>query len=195
MTRQTPEPIEHMSLNASNRLADELARYYAEGRITGDLPYQRGSVWTYDQRVALIKSWLSGTPIPAVVINDRTSTVWEDGHGPSGRKARWALIDGKQRLETAVAWFTGDLPVPASWFPPDRIAVTEDTEDGPYVRFTGLTETGQRLFENKALLPTATASVASVEAEAEIYQRVNGGGTPQTDADMARAAAVATREG
>ena len=68
----------------------------------------------------------------------------------------------------------------------------EDTGDGPYVTFTGLTQVGQRLMENRAMLPAATASVASVEEEAEIYLRVNGGGIPQSDEDMARAARVAS---
>jgi Protein of unknown function DUF262 len=194
MTRQTPQPIERMSLSATNRLAGELARYYTDGRLTADLPYQRGAVWTYDQRVALIKSWLSGTPIPSIIINDRMGLAWTDENGDfKAGNAHWAVIDGKQRIETAAMWFAGDLAVPASWFPADRVAAIEDTEDGPYVRFTGLTQVGQRVFENHALLPTATASVASVEAEAEIYVRVNGGGTAQTAEDMDRAARIAAR--
>jgi Protein of unknown function DUF262 len=194
VTRQTTAPVERMSLNATNRLASELARFYADGRLTADLPYQRGSVWTEDQRIALVRSWLDGTPIPSVIINDRMSGSWAtlpDGFPAGG--ALWAVIDGKQRIETAVAWFYGLLLVPASWFPPDHVRFTEDTDDGPYVRAPGLTETGQRLLENRAMFPAATASVATVEAEAEIYLRVNGGGTAQVPADMDRAARAAGR--
>ena len=61
MTYQTAEPVERLSLNATNRLASELARFYTDGRLTADLPYQRGAVWTYGQRIELVKSWLSGT--------------------------------------------------------------------------------------------------------------------------------------
>ncbi|MFD9692261.1 hypothetical protein ACFXPX_38585 [Kitasatospora sp. NPDC059146] len=38
---------------------------------------------------------------------------------------------------------------------------------------------------------TLTASYRAVHDEAEIHLLVNGGGTPQTDADMAQAADVA----
>jgi hypothetical protein len=192
MTRQTSAPIDRLSLSSTNRLASELARFYTDGRLTADLPYQRGSVWTLDQRIALVKSWLSGTPIPSVIINDRMSIAWTERHGEirEGR-ALWAVIDGKQRIETAAMWFAGMFAVPASWFDPDRVEATEDTDDGPYVRFAGLTETGRRLFENRAMLPAATASVGSVEEEAEIYLRVNGGGTAQAAEDMDRAAQIA----
>lgn len=81
--------------------------------------------------------------------------------------------------------------VPASWFPPEYVAMTHETDDGPYVRYTGLTEVGRRVFDRTAHLPFGTAAVGTVEAEAAIYLRVNGGGTAQTDADMSRAANVA----
>jgi hypothetical protein len=195
MTRQSNAPIERMQLSATSRLASELARYVLNGRLTVELPYQRGAVWTYDQQIALVHSWLSGTPIASVILNDRMSLAWTDRNGEiRPGEPLWAVVDGKQRLLTAVAWFSGELAVPASWFPPEHIGSTEPTSDGAYVRFEGLSQTGQRIFENRAQLPAATASVASVEAEAEIYLRVNGGGTAQTDADMARAARVAGGE-
>lgn len=193
MTRQTDTPIEAYSLQASARSAREIARIFTED--SGDLSpeYQRGSVWTEDQRIALVRSWLMGIPIPAVIINDRIFGPWPDG-GPNGTPAggyTYAAIDGKQRIETAVAWFSGDLAVPASWFPSEGVEQTEDTNDGPYVRYTGLTKPGQRYCANRFQLPTVEAKVATIEEEASLYLLVNGGGTPQSDESMANAARVA----
>lgn len=193
MTYQTLTPIESRGLHSSDRSACEIARIFAEG--DGDLSpeYQRGSVWTYEQRINLMRSWLMGVPVPAVILNDRIFGPWPDG-GPNGTPAggyTYAAIDGKQRIETAVAWFAGDLAVPASWFPADDIEQTEDTNDGPYVRYTGLTKPGQRYCANRFQLPTVEAKVATLEEEASLYLLVNGGGTPQSDESMANAARVA----
>jgi hypothetical protein len=81
-------------------------------------------------------------------------------------------------------------------FPSEHVASTEDTDDGPYVRYTGLTVPGQRLFANRALLMIAETKDCATEAdEARFYLLVNGGGTQQTDADMANAARVALDSG
>lgn len=196
MTRQTAAPLTHISLGATNRFADFYVRTVRRGDMLLDAPYQRGSVWTDDQRVALVRSWMMGLPIPAVIINDRTSPSWNRANAQDcdGAGYVYAVIDGKQRILTAVAWFVGELLVPASWFPASHVASTEKTDDGPYVAFTHLTEVGQRFAENRCVLPCAEGRLASVEQEAEVYLLVNGGGTPQTDDDMANAQRVAEGE-
>lgn len=195
MTLQTTQPLEHLNLNVSDREAAGLARELADGLMTVDLPYQRGPVWTAIQRIELVKSWMTGTSIPAIIRNDRDNPQWENNNGPvTGDEPFYAVIDGKQRLLTANAWFSGGYMVPASWFQPEYLSMTHETSDGPYVRYTGLTAAGRRIFARNAHFPVATAKVGSIEAEAAIYLRVNGGGTPQTDADMTRAAAIARQE-
>ncbi|GAB2733461.1 hypothetical protein GCM10027273_10310 [Nocardioides pakistanensis] len=193
-TRQTTEPMQRLHLEESSRSARELARMAEDGQIDVNPPYQRGSVWSTDQRIALVKSWLQGVPVPAVILNDRTTTAWKNANGSSpldgDGTGLWAVVDGKQRLETARMWFGGDLAVPASWFENEDIDTTEDTADGPYVRYTGLTKRGQTIMAmSGARLGANTAQVPTVEAEADLYLLVNGGGTPQTAADMANAAA------
>lgn len=192
MTRQTTAPLERLSLNIGDREAVGLARMLVDGTMTIDLPYQRGEVWTTDQRVELVRSWLTATPIPAVIVNDRCNHLWTDANGHvDNDEPIYAVIDGKQRLLAAVAWFDGGFMVPASWFPPENVAMTHETDDGRYVRYTGLTETGRRIFDRTAHLPFGTAAVGSIEAEAAIYLRVNGGGVAQSADDMARAASIA----
>jgi hypothetical protein len=188
MTRQADQPLERRSLNATNREAIGLAKLVQESDLLLDTPYQRGDVWTPDQRVALVKSWLLGLPIPAMIINDRMTSSWERGRelGPA-----YAMIDGKQRMLTAIAWYNSDFAVPASWFLADQIEASEDTEDGPYVRFSGLTIVGQRRFMRMAQLPVCEARVGTEREEAEIYLLVNGAGTPQADSDLERARGIA----
>ncbi|WP_329390228.1 DUF262 domain-containing protein [Streptomyces sp. NBC_01716] len=198
MTRQTVAPLVHLGLSASDRQVRELARSFTE-TFGLDLqpPYQRGRVWSEDQKMALIRSWLTGTPTGVVIFNDRTTTEWADtnGYDPTERgEAMYACIDGQQRISTAIDWFGDEFAVPASWFNADDITATGDTDDGPYVRWSGLTLRRQRHFANRAQLAVAEARVATIRDEAAIYLLVNGGGTPQTDADMGNAAQIAGKE-
>ena len=196
MTRQTTQPLEHLSLNSSDRQAREIARSFTDLGLDLNPPYQRGRVWTEDQKIALIRSWLTGTPTGVVILNDRSTEEWKDANGydPAEREeALYACIDGKQRISTACDWFGDKLAVPASWFAPEDVETTENTDDGPYVRWSGLTLVRQRHFANRALATVRCARVATVQAEAAIYLLVNGGGTPQTEADMTNAANVAAQ--
>jgi len=194
VTRQTSTPLEHLSLNAADRQAREIARSFTEFGLDLNPPYQRGQAWTEDQQIALIRSWLTGTPTGVVIFNDRSTPEWKaaNGYDPSERdEAIYACIDGQQRISAARAWFGDELAVPASWFESAHVERAEDTDDGPYLRWSGLSLVRQRHFANRAHLTVATARVATVQEEAAIYLLVNGGGTPQTDSDMANARRVA----
>lgn len=195
MTRQTPNPLDRLPLDTMNRQARWLVRQIESGEIDINPPYQRGAVWTEDQQVALMRSLLSGIPVPDIIINDRHGSWWTDNatydrDNPAG-VASWAVVDGKQRLIALAAWFRGDLAIPASWIPAEEIARSERTADGLYVRSTGLTELGRRMTGERILLPVSEGRMSSLQDEAAVYLLVNGGGTPQTDADMANALRVA----
>lgn len=196
MTFQTTAPLEHRSLGATNRFAEFYVRNVQRGDMLLDPPYQRGDVWTVEQRMGLVRSWLQGLPIAAVIINDRLTPDWFRAN-PQDRAdppCAYAVIDGRQRIRTAIDWLGGELLVPASWFPAEHVEAAWDTDDGPYVRYTGLTQVGQRFAENRCVLPCAEGKVATVEQEAEIYLLVNGAGTPQTADEMKNAARVARGE-
>ena len=197
MTRQTQAPLDHLSLNATNRRARELARMVDDGYIDLNPPYQRGSVWSEDQRVALVRSWKSGVPIPAVIMNDRATHMWREannGEDVRAMSAVYVIVDGKQRIECAMAWFAGEFAVPVSWFEADEVESTIDTADGPYVTYAGLNRTGRLHFDSDATIPVVEGKLPTVQAEAEVYLLVNGGGTPQTAADMAKASRIADTE-
>lgn len=185
MATQPAGPLVHIPMAASARPAADMVHSIVKGDVDLDPPYQRGHVWTATQRVALIRSITLGVPIAAIILNDRMGGGWPINHDAG--EPIYAVIDGKQRLSTLRLWFAGSLAVPAAWFPADEV----DCADGDYLRYSGLTRTAQRRWENRAVLATVTAQLRTLAAEAEVYGLVNGGGTPQTAADMARAAAVA----
>lgn len=194
MTRQTDTPLKRLPMSTSNRQARWLVRQMQDGDLDINPPYQRGSVWSNDQRVALMWSLLSGIPIPSVIINDRHGEWWTDTstYDPSNPTGpSYAVVDGKQRILTMAAWYSGELAIPASWIPSNEIGQVEDTQDGPYVRATGLTDLGRRMTGERIHLAISDATVGSLRAEAQIYLLVNGAGTIQTESDMANAARVA----
>lgn len=181
MTLQTQEPLTQLQLSALHRPLTDLVHMVTRGQMTLDAPYQRGAVWTDDQRRALVMSWMQGLPTGAIIINHRgydTDVIY-------------AVVDGKQRILTAIAWLNDGFAAPASWFDAEDVVTTEDTEDGLYVRFSGLTKGARSVFAFSVGIPTHEAKVKTVREEAAIYLLINGGGTPQTDADMANAARVA----
>jgi hypothetical protein len=145
-----------------------------------DPPYQRTSVWSDEQRQNLIKRLIMGLSVGAVVTNDR--------HDYTG--ATYAVIDGRQRIETLKAFFADGFAVPAWWFedrclPEDLHGDTDAT-----VTFSGLSITGRR-FANNWKIAEEQHNRLTLAEEAELYLLVNFGGVPQDDADYARAAAVA----
>lgn len=185
-TLQTSAPLENLHVDTFTRAVHELVSNADEGRLDVNPPYQRASVWTEDQRRALIRSFLVGLPIPALIINARWALRFDDNKG-----FNYALIDGKQRLETVLAWFHSELAVPASWFHPEDIETTVDTDDGPYVAYSGLSKLAANRLRMRWTLPTVEAKLTSIAEEAAMYGVVNTGGTAQTPEDIARAASVA----
>lgn len=193
MTRQTAEPLLEYRTETVDGVAHEIVNTM-RGFLILDPPYQRGTVWTDDQRAALVSSWIRGLPIQHVALNDRSR--WERDIPPAERiytERHLAIIDGKQRIETAILWFTGKFCAPASWFDPEWIESTVDVGDGPYVTFDGLTPAARRFTKHSWKLGRMEVFLKSVQEEAELYLLINGGGTPQTAADMANAAEVAGR--
>ncbi|MFJ8690244.1 DUF262 domain-containing protein [Micromonospora wenchangensis] len=195
MTRQTSTPLQRLPIDTFRRQARWLVKQIETGEIDINPPYQRGSVWTEDQRVALMRSLLSGTPVQSIIINDRHGDWWTDTdnydrHNAHGI-ASYVVVDGKQRLLCLSAWFNNELAIPASWLPAEEVLHTEDTPDGPYVRASGLTDLGRRMTGERIQLAVAEGQMGSLREEAAVYVLVNGQGTPQADADMANAQRVA----
>lgn len=185
---QTPEPLVRQQLDTFTRPAWGLVKQVTDGELLLDASYQRGSVWTTEQRRDLVRSWLLGLPIPAIILNRRCHDRFAH---PTGDRYDFAAVDGKQRILAAHAWFTGELDIPASWLDPELVVTTRPTTDGPYVTIEDLTASGRRYTQSRFQVPVAEASVDSVAAEAMIFGLVNGAGVPQTVEDLQRAARLA----
>lgn len=162
-------------------------------------PYQRASVWTIEQRQALVKSLYMGLPIGSLIV---AALPYKPG------RATYRVIDGKQRIEAVRAFVADEFGVPGEWF--QRRYVADPPATGQ-LRWSDLSTNGHRAFQgstipslqfdsgirwvhDEATGKWGTAKRNDAEmlvAEAEVYGLVNGGGTAQTAADMANAAAVA----
>lgn len=190
-------PLKHRSLGAPDRRAEYFQTLREDNPTDGtdprrgglelDAPYQRGDVWSASDRRLLIKSFLLGLPVPAVITNNRFAAGWIDPDGE--RDYRLAVVDGKQRVTTLLMWLDDELTLPAWWIPQDDVANTSDEVDGePHVRRGDLTGTGERILRGRLKLPVAEAQLTTLQEEAELYLLLNRGGVEHTAADLKKAA-------
>lgn len=168
----------------------EMVNSVREGDIDLNPPYQRSDVWTTTQRVNLIKSFLLGVPVAAVILNRRGSNnEWAEVEGKS-EAAYYAVIDGKQRITTGMLWFRNELPVPTVWF---REEWVPEGYDSSWITHDSLTKPAHRFMGLNFTVPVAEAQLPSLVAEAEVYGLINAAGTAQTEEDLARAREIAGR--
>ena len=79
--------------------------------------YQRNVVWPDSSQAYLINTILNRLPIPPVFVETRTS--------PEG-VTKYAIIDGKQRLESIFRFIDGQLTLPDKWSPTGEPATFQD---------------------------------------------------------------------
>lgn len=176
-TRKAPA-LQSLNLQPSTRsVMHFLPRAGEEDYLELNPPYQRGTVWQVEQRQALFYSLLRGVPVGAVTVNDRFRA------NRRASDAAYAVVDGKQRIETLRLFAADEFAIPADWMG-DRDVLDEDAEGG--VRWSGLSEVGRRRIQNLPL-PTIEAAVPTIEEEAQLYLLINESGAEQTDADIRRA--------
>ena len=124
----------------------------------GDLdlnpPYQRGLVWSLEQKKALISTILSGLNIPSLYIrqfDDQREGPWQE------------VVDGKQRLSTLIAFMRDEFTYAGQAFSEWR-SVDQD------------------IFRN-TFISAVTLYDVSDEDALTIYERINFNGTPQVAGD------------
>ena len=136
--------------------------------------FQREHVWTPAQRVAYLEYVLSGGELGRTLIFATDS--WDNlRRDPTF----FYLADGKQRLETVRSFLRGELRI----FPDDARPEGYLFED-----FTGVF---------RGLLYSFRVRVVEVHTRADaigLYLAINAGGTPHTEAEIAKARALRDAE-
>jgi hypothetical protein len=190
------KPLRHKRISSSGRSIADLVHSIEDGDLILDPPYQRGDVWTEQQRVNLIKSIMLGIPIAAIVLNKRGDNRWWD-QPVTMNDPYFACIDGKQRLTTVRMWMNSEFAVPGHWFEKDAIqdALASSVYcTGGNVYYSQLSLTAQRFFRKVAILPVSEAMLRNVTEEAEVYDLINSAGTSHTKSDLDRARLINSNE-
>lgn len=186
------EPLVHRNMSATARSMRDLVNHIPRGELLLDPPYQRGDVWTLEQRVRLVRSLLLGVPVAALVLNRRGSNAaWTRNEGDPG-DVWYACIDGKQRITTMQMWWNGEFAIPADWLEQRMLA---DGHRLSRVTVRDLSDVGRRFMDNRCIIPVAEAQLSSLAEEAEVYGLINSAGTAQTTDDLARAASFSEVSG
>lgn len=171
--------IQKLKLNSSARPL--LTLIDKDGILDLEAPYQRGHVWGVERQRALIESILDGTPIPAIIMNDRFSAKFTAPGYDRDRNWSFAVIDGKQRI-TAVQSFVNDkFTVPAEWF--EDKYITEGAKGKETIVYSELTTAYHRGFQMNTI-PIAEGQFDSLEGEEAVFNRVNFGGVAQGESDL-----------
>lgn len=179
-------PLVHRNMSATARSMKDLVGHIPSGGLLLDPPYQRGDVWTTEQRVNLVRSLLLGVPVAALVLNRRgDNAAWRRNEGDPG-DVWYSCIDGKQRLTTMQMWWAGEFLIPAHWIE-DRMINGSGFDR---ISCHDLSDVGRRFMDNRFIIPVAEAKLGSLAEEAEVYGLINSAGTVQTAADLRRAEEV-----
>src|SRR5215471_13884499 len=84
-----------------------LVVYSERQEIELEPDYQRiGGIWTREKRQLLLDSLLNGFDVPKLYFHEFVPHKQE-----GGKKFRYAIIDGKQRLQTIWDFIDGNLPL------------------------------------------------------------------------------------
>lgn len=132
-------------------------------------PYQRGVVWGTKRKRNLIRSLLSGIPVPSIVINDRS--IRFDGWNPEDDPF-YVIVDGKQRITAIRDFVDGKFTVPGHWFD----VAAED------IRFSDLEISERRRFMHRPIA-VSEAKLATLAEEKEMFGLINFGGLDQGEVD------------
>lgn len=159
--------IERLSFDATNRPINFITHLVAEDDIDLSPAYQRGSVWTDAQRLALVRSLLEGVPIGIIFLNRREITE------------PYRVVDGKQRIEALRDFLDGSLRIPADWFDALRIEGVADSQG--LIAFSDLTSSEQSHIRLSATVAVYETRFPREEHERDLFDRINFTGTPITE--------------
>ncbi|SDQ78665.1 Protein of unknown function DUF262 [Tsukamurella pulmonis] len=130
-------------------------------------PYQReGGVWSPQTRENLIDSIINGLDIPKLYFEEENS----GRKNAKGLTYQYAVIDGKQRLETILAFLEGDLALSENF-----IFFEDESIDATEMRISELRKTYPHLYDRFVdfELPIVRVTTNSGDLIEEMFQRLN----------------------
>ena len=160
--------LERLSISTSQIGIREIRSWRDNDELCLDPPYQRGDVWGNTRRVNLIRSLITGVPVPSIVINDRFAARWSEGNWQN------AVIDGKQRTTTILMFLDSELAVPGHWF--------ESPDPTDMVTYNQLSEIEQRVLRGLTI-GVCVCTLPDLDHEQEVFELINFGGVPQGESD------------
>jgi hypothetical protein len=173
-------PLQRLPRNNFHMNVSSLVNWASQHYVDFDPPYQRQAVWGVRRRQRLIMSLMRQLAVGGITVNKRSERHF--GAGSAG----FAVIDGKQRWQTLLMFMHDELAVPRSWWEAEELTEEyEETDDGPHVRYSHLTQRGRWRFEALAV-PFDEMALTSLEAEREVFRLLNTGGLPQGEEDADR---------
>lgn len=199
-----PDPLPEVSLQAANYTVYHWTMVRRDDPFDFDAPYQRGSVWTDEQRRALVRSLLIGLPIGIIYVSELPYSL-PDG---TSRRGYVRIIDGKQRILTMRSFFNDEIGVPGHWFREEHLEDPSAREREVFA--SDLSDWGRRNIEGRSM-PSFEFNPQRVyveceggeingrwniehrdeegmlRAEAELFLLINEGGTPQDQETLDRA--------
>ncbi|MFT6987807.1 MAG: hypothetical protein ACJAT7_003669 [Psychromonas sp.] len=144
----------------------EVLNLYRDGEIRLDPAFQRLFRWEDRQKTKLIESILIGIPIPEVFVAQK----------PDGT---WHVVDGVQRLST-IFQLTGVLKDTA----PLKMTYCKYIPSLEGKKWTDLPIETQREFKKSKIKINIILTQNSDEAQYELFQRLNTGGTVLEDQEV-----------
>jgi hypothetical protein len=154
----------------------ELVSLYDEGRLELAPQFQRNSVWKSKDRALLIESILFGMPIPAIFLYERRA----------GTRTKFDVIDGKQRLETILA-FVGSYDELVGG--PLEVRISKNREDGsrtPWL-YEDLKAIEKRRFEGFRVPVVVTQPDNGLGEVIDLFVRLNSTGKRLTGMERRKA--------
>ena len=133
---------------------------YAEGEYDFDPDYQRGLVWTKEQKQAFIKALMIGkAEIQPIFIRN-----------PKKREGGLEVLDGKQRLTTILEYVRGEFEVEGFYYK------DLNSSDIQIFNYTPMVYTEIKYYDNKVGL-----TMMPTEQKIELFLQVNGYGQHVSD--------------
>ncbi|MBD9630161.1 DUF262 domain-containing protein [Pseudomonas sp. PDM19] len=155
MSRFSVDPLKENSLMYLYAIKDE---------IDFEPDYQRqGDIWPLSKRYLLIDSLLNGFDIPKIYFHEINKTI-------KGRFVRYAVIDGKQRLESIFKFLEGEFPVSDQFS--DLTGTFGEFSGKYYKEFGSISLKLKARFESLPL-PIYVVKTTDLELIEEMFSRLN----------------------